>query len=356
MIEFLPVVLFCLVIVLGMFIHIIKSWNSEDKDGYKKFNEIAYTIIFLAFALYYPFLITKIAANKKGVILPNAIDDFVLLGNILIVGVMLGVTAWAISAKIRTIRNPELLKEQNNYEYFCKKFLEEYPEMSKINRRITHTLPGAVVCLVFAISFFFCRGLLGDSWSNYALFVVIIIGVDFALTFLMEDLIRMFDFSYLPPNAIKMCYAGLTPDELDTFSSTSVMVFSFGPFMMMIFPIFIVVLLITSIADAMASIVGIKIKKKHRFPKSTDKSIEGYISGFIFTFICTVFGTLFSNFFGLSNISLELILYLALLLSIVFVLIDIITSKIKLQDNYLNPFACGIAMIIFLIYFGISIC
>ena len=354
MILHFPVMIFCLAICVGMFVHIIKSWNSEDKDGYKKFNEIMYLIITLAFSLYYPFLVQSVAANKKGVVFPTAEADFALLGNILIVGVMLGVVGWAISAKIRTIRNPELLKEQNNYEYFCTKFLEDYPEMSKIKRRITHALPGAVVCFVFVLCFLF-QWLLGDSWSNYALYIVIIIGVDFALTFLMEDLIRMFDFSYLPPNAIKMCYAGLTPDELDTFSSTSVMVFSFGPFMFMIFPIFIVVLLITSIADAMASIVGIKVKNKHHFPKSTDKSIEGYVSGFIFTFLCTVFGGLFSNFFGLSDWSLELILYLALLLSTVFILIDIITSKIRLQDNYLNPFACGIAMILFLMYYNISI-
>ena len=106
----------------------------------------------------------------------------------------------------------------------------------------------------------------------------------------------------------------------------------------------------------MASIVGIKVgNRKHRFPKSTDKSIEGYIGGFVFTFLCTVFGALFSNFFGLSNWSLELILTLALLLGIVFVLLDIITSKIRLQDNYLNPFVCGLVMVLFLIYFNVSI-
>ncbi|HEY0087908.1 MAG TPA: hypothetical protein VGB37_03635, partial [Candidatus Lokiarchaeia archaeon] len=89
--------------------------------------------------------------------------------------------------------------------------------------------------------------------------------------------------------------------------------------------------------------------KKHNFPKSTDKSIEGYIAGFGFTFVCTVFGALFCNFFGLSNWPLDIILLLSLILSIVFLLIDIITSKIKLQDNYLNPFVCGIVAILTLI-------
>ena len=267
----------------------------------------------------------------------------------------MGIAAWGISAKIRTMRNPELLKEQNNYDFFCKKLLEEYPERSKMQRRITHILPGAVVTLIIVLFSFF-QGLLGDAWSPYALFFIIIIGIDFAFTFIVQDLIRLFDFSYMPPNAVRMCNAGLTPDELDTFSSTSVMVFSFGPFVFLSFPIFFIVLLVTSVADAMASFFGIKIgEKKHRFPKSTDKSIEGYVGGFVFTFICTIFAIVFSNFFGLSNWSIELALYLAIILSIVFVLIDIITSKVKLQDNYLNPFITGIVIILVLISLNISI-
>ena len=346
----------CFVIVIFMVIHIIRTWNSENKSSSKKINEIIYTFLTLAFGIYYPFLIIKLGGTKRGVVLGTAVDEFTLLGNIFIVGVMMGIAAWGISAKIRTIRNPELLKEQNNYDFFCKKLLEEYPERSKIQRRITHILPGAVVTLIIVLFYFFFQGLLGDAWSLYALFFIIIIGIDFAFIFIAQDLIRLFDFSYMPPTAIKMCNAGLTPDELDTFSSTSVMVFSFGPFIFLSFPIFFIVLLVTSVTDAMASIIGIKIgEKKHRFPKSTDKSIEGYVGGFVFTFICTIFGVVFSNFFGLSNWSIELALYLAIILSIVFVLIDIITSKVKLQDNYLNPFITGIVIILVLISLNISI-
>lgn len=355
MILYLPVMILCFVIVIFMLIHIIRSWNSEDKSTSKKINEIIYTILALAFGIYYPFIILKLGGSKKGIFFGTAIDELTLLGNLFIFGVMMGIAAWGISAKIRTIRNPELLKEQNNYEFFCKKFLEEYPERSKMQRRITHILPGMTVTLIIVL-FSFLQGLLGDSWSIYALFFIVIIGIDFAFTFIMEDLIRLFDFSYMPPSAVKMCNAGLTPAELDTFSSTSVMVFSFGPFIFLSFPIFFIVLLITSISDAMASIIGIKTgDRKHCFPKSTDKCIEGYLAGFGFTFICTIFGVLFSNFFGLSNWSIELALFLAIILSIVFVLIDIITSKVKLQDNYLNPLITGIAFILVLISLNISI-
>jgi dolichol kinase len=95
--------------------------------------------------------------------------------------------------------------------------------------------------------------------------------------------------------------------------------------------------------------------RKHRFPKSTNKSIEGYIGGFIFTFICTVFAVAFSNHFLLSNWGIVLTIYVALILSIVFVLIDLLTSKIKLQDNYLNPFITGVVLVIFLITINVSV-
>ncbi len=354
--SYLPVTILCLIFASIMLVHIVRTWNVEDKSAYKKIDEVIYTLLTIAFAFVYPHLILKFGRNEKGIIIPNAIDELSLLGNIFIVGVMIGVSFWGISAKIRTIRNPELLLEQHNYEVFCKEFLENYSERSQIKRRITHILPGAVVGLCIVVSYYIFFELLGSAWINYAMFIVIIIGIDFALTFIAQDLIRLFDFGYMPPAAIKMCKAGLTPDELDSFSSTSVMVFSFGPFIFFTFPIFFIVLLITSVADAMASMIGIFTgDKKHHFPKSTNKSIEGYIGGFVFTFICTIFAVAFSNHFQLSNWGLELTLYVALILSTVFVLIDLLTSKIKLQDNYLNPFITGFVLILFLITIKISV-
>lgn len=354
--SYLPVTILCLIFAAIMFVHIIKTWKSENKSSYKKINEIVYTLLTLAMGVYYPVLIVRFGGNRDGIILLKAVDELTLMGNIFIVGVMICVTFWGISAKLRTIRNPELLKEQHNYEVFCKEFMEDYSEKSQLKRRITHILPGAVVGLCVIIVYYLFYNLLGSAWKDYAMFVIIIIGIDFALTFIAQDLIRLFDFSYMPPTAIKMCKAGLTPDELDSFSSTSVMIFSFGPFIFFTFPIFFIVLLITSVADAMASMVGILTgEKKHLFPKSTNKSIEGYIGGFIFTFICTIFAVVFSNHFQLSNWGLELTLSISLILSIVFVFIDLLTSKIKLQDNYLNPFITGFVLIIILINANISV-
>ncbi len=332
-----------------MILHIARSWSSEGKSVYKKINEIVCAFLTVAFGIYYPFLILRLGLDYPGVVFPTAVEELTFLGNLLLFGVTLGIIGWALSAKIRTLRNPELLKEKNNYSVFCERFLKEYPAKNKLKRRITHILPVGVVCGIIIIFSFF-KFLLGDAWFNYALFFTIIIGLDFAFTFALGDIIRLLDFSWMPPTGLKLYDAGLVPEELDTFSSTSVMVFSFGPFVFFSFPIFFIEVLIAAVADAMASTIGILTSdRNHKFPKSSTKSIEGYIGGICFTFGCTFFGAWFSNYYGLSNWSFSLIFGLAIILSIVFFLIDLITSKIKLQDNYLNPLLTGFVIIVFLL-------
>ena len=118
-----------------MLIHIIRSWNSETKPFYKKINEIIYALLALAFGLYYPLLILRFGKDHKGVVFPTAVEELTFLGNLLIVGVMLGIFAWGLSAKIRTIRNPELLKTTNNYELFC-----EECGVPAIDEKCTHDI------------------------------------------------------------------------------------------------------------------------------------------------------------------------------------------------------------------------
>jgi CDP-diglyceride synthetase len=339
-----------------MFIHIFRTRKQNEKNRYKKINEIIYASLTFFFGLYYPLIILKLGEKREGLIFSNAVDEMTLLGNVFIVGVMFIIFLWALSAKIRTLKNPELLKEQYNYEKFCKKLLAEYQIKNHMKRKITHILPGAVVGINVIIFYYFFRSLLRNAWIDYALFITIIIGIDFALTFIGEDLIRLYDFSFMPPLGIRLCNAGLNPEELDSFSSTSVMVFAFGPFIFLTFPIFFIVVMITSVADAMAYLFGtIASKNKHFFPKNTKKTIEGYVGGFTFSFLSIIFGISFSNFYGLSNWSIHLTLFLALTISITFFIVDLITSKIKLQDNYMNPIITGLTLIVILNYLNIPI-
>jgi dolichol kinase len=149
----------------------------------------------------------------------------------------------------------------------------------------------------------------------------------------------------------------MTRDEIDTFTSTSVMVFGFGPFLFFSFPIFLIVLLITAVADAFASIFGLVPSKKHYFPKSSEsnKTIEGYVGGMISTFLCTLFAVLFSWLIGRAIWPISATLIVAAVMSITFLCIDLITSTIRLQDNYINPLTTGAILLIILPLFGISI-
>ncbi|MBD3196352.1 MAG: hypothetical protein GF317_14940 [Candidatus Lokiarchaeota archaeon] len=333
----------------------IRSWNDSKKDIFQKINEIMYTSLTLAFSIYYPIIIYTFGSGYSGFFLNSAIEDFILLGNVFIVGVLMGILLWALSAKVKTIKNPDLLQTQNNYEVFKKNFLEQYSLKNKIRRKIYHTIPFAVVGAL-VIFFYLFKSYLGDLWINYALFFVVILGSDFALTFIIADLVRLLDFSYMPPKAANLFKEAMTDKEINTFTSTSIMVFGFGPFILFDFPIFLTVLLIAAVADAFASLIGLKFSdKEHFFPNNSKKTIEGYFGGFISTFLCVFFSVFFSWFFGLSTWPLHLTLIIAIILSIVFLSVDLFTTKIKLQDNYLNSLASGFTLIIILTIAGVPI-
>ncbi|MBN1216606.1 MAG: hypothetical protein JXA99_14350 [Candidatus Lokiarchaeota archaeon] len=338
-----------------MCIYIYKSRNKKEKTIYTKINEILYCILTLAFGIYYPLLIIILGKDYNGLIYGTAVDDFILLGNVFIGGEVALIFLWALSAKIRTKKNPKLLETKNNYNQFISNFLENYSIKNKIKRKLYHTLPFTIVALIPLIFFVF-KNNLGERWMSYSIFFIAIVGVDFAFTFIIGDVVRLLDFSYMPPKAADLFKAAMTSDELNTFTSTSVMVFGFGPFIFFNFTIFFIVVLISAIADAFASITGLMASKMgHNFPKDTSKTIEGYIGGIIVCFFCTIFGSYYSILLGISNWDIYSILLIAIVLAIVFFLIDLITSKIELQDNYLNSLIIGSSLLILLILLKIQI-
>ncbi len=357
----LPVTIVCFTLSAAIFVHVKRTWSQENKNLYKKLDEIANGIFCALLGILYHFYVLKFGADLPGIARSSLTMELACDGLIGIISVMLIMVLWAISHKIKTIKQPELLENINNYDNFSEHLRLNYKP--SVKRKFTHLLPFGVVSIIVVVFW-----LLGadptyahqDRWKNFSLFFVVIFGMDFALTFLIGDLIRLFDYSYMPRTVGELFLRGLTPNELDTFSSTSIMVFGFAPFLLFDFPLFFIVLLIASVADGMASIFGIIAKKvgfSHEFPKNSNKTIEGYIGGSLFAFLCTLFGGFFSNLFGFSNPSvwsLEVLLMLGFILSGVVFLVDIATStKIRASDNYLNPIACGIIAMIFLQIIGV---
>ncbi|MHA1688378.1 MAG: hypothetical protein ACTSUN_03410 [Promethearchaeota archaeon] len=333
----------------------IKSWNLSGKSRLKKFNEILYLLLTLGFGLLYPFMLLKFANQHPGVFLSTALEEFIIIGNICIFGLFIFIIILGFLNKFKNKKEAPQFQDLKGYEQFCKQFLENYDSTNTIRRKYSHLLPCVVVVVIILVCYFL-QGILKEAWRDYAYFIIIIIGIDFALAFLLEDLIRLLAFNYMPNFAIKLCRAGLYSDELDTFSSTFVMVFSFGPFIFFSFPIFFIILMISSIADAMSSIVGIKFShENHYFPKNGHKTIEGYLSGFFFSFISAFLAIFFSNLMGYSHWSFSLSFMSSLIASFTFLFIDLLTSKIKLQDNILNPFGVGFVLLLFLSTMNVSI-
>lgn len=344
------------IIVALMTYYIVRCWNQERKTIFTKINEIAHTILTFAVGFYYPLFIEYFGKNHKGIFFPTAKAEFTFFGNLIIVGIAILMGIWALSAKIKTIRNPELLNTKNNYDIFCEEFLAHYDERNKVTRKYIHTIPFGVVGLIMIICFLLSP-FLGAKWFDYGRFIIAIVGISFAFTFLIGDFVRLLDFSYMPHIVRGWFKKAMTRDEIDTFTSTSVMVFGFGPFLFFSFPIFLIVLLITAVADAFASIFGLVSSKKHYFPKGSEsnKTIEGYVGGMISTFLCTLFGVLFSWLIGRAVWPISVTLIVAATMSITFLCIDLITSTIRLQDNYINPLITGAILISTLPLFGISI-
>ena len=356
----LPILITLAILTALMFLHSIRTWNKENKDIYKKINELVHAFLQIGLIICYPFFIIKFSTGVEGVGVFTAEQDLNIMGLVGIFGAIVGLVLWMLSAKLGVKKHPERLETINNYDVWCKNFLDEYEVVLK--RKVTHILPPGVVCgviVVFAMLQFL--PFIGYRWQAYGMYFIVIIGVDFAITFIIGDLIRLYNFEYMPPLAGELFKAGLTPDELDSFASTSVMVYGFAPFMLLDFPIFAIIMLITSVADGMASMFGIianKMGKIHIFPKGSKKSIEGYIGGALFTVISVYFGVWFSNFFGFSDPviwNMELTLIIAIVLTIVVTLIDLVTVKIRLCDNWLNPLVCGLVLIIILMIKGVAL-
>ena len=105
------------------------------------------------------------------------------------------------------------------------------------------------------------------------------------------------------------------------------------------FGLFAAAMLIATIGDGFASLVGIKYGK-HIFPKGGHKTVEGYIAGFFGSFgIASV--ALFAFDFKLPFVK---ILLIALGGAGLFLVIDLL--NLRVDDNILNPIFCGYFMVL----------
>jgi hypothetical protein len=237
-------------------------------------------------------------------------------------------------------KNPEIMAERD-YKKYCQEFDKNWEDnlKSELGRKFLHLF----TC--FIIFSFFTLGLVLDDLGilaqigldtySFAYWLITTVGFGFVIMFQIGDLARLNKF-YMLPKWSKRWYMSMRQEEQDTFIASTPLVLSFIPFLFAPFPIFGMVVLITTGADAAACVIG----------KNSNKTIEGFIAGGLSTFFIVIIISFI--YLPWMPISLIKLLFMALIATLLFLLIDRFARGIS--DNILNPILCGFGLwVIFLL-------
>lgn len=233
-----------------------------------------------------------------------------------------------------------------SYEVFCKRILSNHDGSlrKEMKRKALHLLPVVILFLFWFLALFLEANDILERWNldkyNFALWCIATVGLGFGILFGIGDLVRLNNFHSLPNWARELYENRLQPKELGTYISSSPMVLALSFFVFAPFPLFFSVALISSVSDAVASIVG-KRYGKHKFHEDSKKTVEGYVGGIVSTFIIVV--ATFWAFLPLYVVELPIILLLGAVASGCFFLVDALAENIT--DNILNPIVTGLGMI-----------
>lgn len=341
-VTYLPVSLIFLSYSAAILAYGITRRHHPDKEHHLR-NEVLVAMLFALAGLLYPFMF-----------LPTGIDyatqdQLFGLTNYFIVTEMLVWAAFITKGALETRNNP-VLKESRNWENFKEEFRANYKYdfMKDVKRKALHLLPVAVILFFWTLGVILANsGTLAQmslTQPAFSYWLIVTVGYGFVLMFATADLCRLSGRAHwLPLWAITWFTKSMKTDELETFVSSSPLVLSFVPFVFTPFPVFASVALITSLGDAAASLVGKKFGK-HRFPRTSKKTIEGYLAGGFSTFLLVV---LAGGLYPVVGITWITIIAMAVFATFVFLSIDVFANHVS--DNILNPLLCG-AVMMFAIY------
>jgi dolichol kinase len=283
-------------------------------------------------------------------LLPQDTINFLWFLSSLLFLIEMGV--WGITLTYNTIiskKDPNIMANRD-YMKYCKKFNENWIDdlRSEFGRKMLHLFTSSIIFIFWTIGTFLKSfGILksiGLDLYSFSYWWIITIGFAFVFMFQIADLARLNKF-YMLPNWAKKWYLSMRQDELDTFIGSTPLVLSFVPFIFSPFPIFASVALITTVADAIACLIGKKFGS-HNLKKDSNKTLEGFLAGGLSSFVIVIFiMIIYNNYILISSVK---ILLMALTSMLIFLLIDFFTKNIS--DNILNPIFTGLAMwIIFII-------
>ncbi|OLS15350.1 MAG: hypothetical protein RBG13Loki_1024 [Promethearchaeota archaeon CR_4] len=324
------------VIAVITFYYARKSRNQPDKAGKFFTNEVLIGVLYILTAILYPFFYggTGISPETETTmywisLLVWSVEITIFIVNILV-------------EKGKCKRNPQLLVDR---DYECVKTAYRtnyrYDVKKDFKRKALHLLAVLVIVIAWEMSRIldsFGALPLGMTDHPFAFYrwMVNTIGFAFIIMFAIGDLVRLMYNTCLPPWAATWFTSSIKEDELVTFSATAPLVLGLVPFLFAPYQLFLSVALITSLADAAASLVG-KQFGKHHLSATSKKTFEGLFAGAVaaFTIVALAMGTL---------VSITIALSMAAIATSLFVLVDIFTKK--LSDNIVNSLACGTGLVI----------
>ena len=314
-------------------INISHAWKSFRKNNKAKFwdhavNEIILGISYIALALYLPHIFPRDLG------LDFQWFTFFHLWNSLTIHIL----CWVVYLWIAN-RNNERFSRIFAYDEWLLLVSQVNALKSDFQmdfrRKVMHF---GIALGLFAIYFFgiLFQGPLLDLGIPTQLFISywwLAIGLHLLWVMNLADLIRLHRFEWLGRFATRWLERSIRPQEFHTFTSASLMIVSWFPFLLAPSPIFLIVGVTGSFSDALASSIG---KRWGRRPGKNGKTFVGYIAGFTSAFVITL---LIFLFFGSQTYSGWETLIFAMGAAFGFFIVDF--ASLHISDNFLNPFVIG---------------
>ncbi|HMF31774.1 MAG TPA: phosphatidate cytidylyltransferase [Candidatus Lokiarchaeia archaeon] len=322
------------------FVYAKKTRYQPDKDGKFFPNEVLISVLYIIAAVMYPFFYINLGISSD--------TQYMMYLSTLVIWVAeIGIFGFYILRERHICKgNPQLLADRDyvkikadyraNYHYDVKK---------DFKRKMLHLL--AVVVIVAAwemgrIMDSLDFQLFGMNAMAFYKWMSISVGLAFVIMFGIGDFVRLNYYAYLPPWAIKWFTSSLKEDELVTYIASAPLVLGFVPFIFAPFQMFLSVALITSLADAAASLVGKQFGKHHLSP-TNKKTFEGLFAGGFAAFIIVALamGTY-------PAAAVTSVIAMAAIAASLFMTVDLTVKNYS--DNIMNSLVCGAGMVLFLLF------
>ena len=343
-IGYLPTVLIFIGFFILTIVYTIKNRKVKIESHFF-INELLIALLFLIAGILFPF-IYRFHSPK----LSRESTNYLWLFTSIFLLVELSI--WVLMLIYNAVlskKNSEIMAERD-YSKFCEEFNENWVGdlKSEMGRKFLHLVASFIIFIFWTLGVIMYDNEVLTLWGldiySFSYALIVTVGYGFIIMFHVGDLARLNKF-YILPNWAKKWFKNMKKSELNTFVSSTPLVLSLIPFVFAPFPILASVALITTLADAIACIVGKKYGK-HSLRKNSNKTIEGFIAGGLTTFIIVFIVSLLYRRWMPVNI--EKIILMSSIATILFLLVDYFAKNIS--DNILNPVLTGAAMwIIFLL-------